>query len=229
MKRFRFKSVIPLHVYLTWKTKILPPLMQHNLNMLHKQNPEFKFHVYDDEDCRNFIRTHFHSGILGAFDGLVPGAYKADLFRLCILYIHGGYYMDIKLKCINGFKLIDLSESEHFVLDRPNHSLHIYNAFMVCKKNNIFLKACIQQIEHNVRVKYYGQSNLSPTGPELLGRIAQHFPIVIDLVYPRQFNDHIMYNGTLIIQNYPGYRKEQSTSGGVHYSKQWDDKTIYIE
>ena len=227
IKRFKYNSIIPLNVYLTWKTKELPPLMQKNLNLLCKQNPEFKFHLFDDNDCRKFIQEQFHSEIVNAFDNLIPGAYKADLFRLCILYIYGGYYMDIKLKCINGFKLIDLSESEHFVLDRPNHSLHIYNAFMVSKKKNPFLKACIDQIVHNVKIKYYGETNLSPTGPELLGRIARHFPLNIDLVYPKQFPDHIMYNGILIIQNYRGYRKEQSKIG-QHYSTQWNEKNIYM-
>jgi mannosyltransferase OCH1-like enzyme len=225
--KIKHNSIIPLHVYLTWKTKDLPPLMQKNLNLLCKQNPEFNFHLYDDNDCRTFLQTHFHSEIVNAFDTLIPGAYKADLFRVCILYIYGGYYMDIKLKCIHGFKLIELSESEHFVLDRPTESLHIYNAFMISKKKNPFFKACIEQIVHNVHFKYYGVSNLSPTGPELLGRIAQHFPLTIDLVYPKDFSDHIMYDGTLIIKNYTGYRKEQSKTG-QHYSTQWKSKNIYL-
>jgi mannosyltransferase OCH1-like enzyme len=199
-----------------------------NLNTLRRENPTFGFHVFDDADCRNFIQAYFPPDVLNAFDTLIPGAYKADLWRLCILYIYGGYYMDIKLKCINGFKLIELSETDHFVMDRPTHSTHIYNALMVSTARNPFFKACIGQIVQNVRLKYYGESQLSPTGPELLGRISHSFPLTIDLVYPKQFNDHIMYKGSLIIHNYPGYREEQNKHSTVpYYSYLWKNKAIY--
>jgi mannosyltransferase OCH1-like enzyme len=227
MKRFSHHSVIPLHVYLTWKTKKLPPFMQANLNTLIKENPQFKFHVFDDNECREFIKTHFSEEVVWAFDQFIPGAYKADLWRYCVLYVNGGYYMDIKLKCINGFRLIELSENEHFVMDRPKHSTHIYNAFMISKEKNPFFKACIDQIVKNAKLKYYGEWTLSPTGPELLGRISNNFPLNIDLVYPLKFEDHIMYKGSLIITTYPEYRQEQSKVG-PHYSSLWLSKNIYL-
>ena len=77
--------------------------------------------------------------------------------------------MDIKFCCINGFKLIELTEKEHFVKDRPINS--IYNALMCCKKGNLFLYKSIRQIVENVKNKYYGEHPLSPTGPLMLGSI----------------------------------------------------------
>lgn len=32
--------------------------------------------------------------VLSAYDKIMPNAYKADLFRLCILYVYGGCYID---------------------------------------------------------------------------------------------------------------------------------------
>jgi mannosyltransferase OCH1-like enzyme len=227
----RYKPVIPLHVYMTWKQKQLPPLMQQNVNRLVHQNPEFTFHLYSDEDCLAFIQQHFTPDVADAFNALRPGAYKADLWRLCILYIRGGYYMDIKLSPLNQFKLIELSEGEHFVLDRPKSSLHIYNAFMVCKANNPFLFKCIRQIVYHVKINYYGCSILSPTGPEMLGQIAKSFKLPIDLVYPIAYPDHIMYNGTLILKNYKYYRNEQQLQASIdkreHYSNAWRLRQVY--
>lgn len=227
----RYRPVIPLHVYMTWKQKPLPPLMQQNLNRLRQLNPEFTFHLYTDEDCLIFIRKHFTPDVADAFQALLPGAYKADLWRLCILYIHGGYYFDIKLSSINKFRLIELSEDEHYVLDRPKQSLHIYNALMVCKANNPFLFQCIREIVHNVEIKYYGKSCLSPTGPELLGRIASSHKLNIDLIYPMTIPDHIMYKGTLILRNYPHYRNEQKQHernvNQLHYSNAWVKREVY--
>ena len=114
-----YNSVIPLNIYLTWSTKKLPEKMQENVDKMKKVNPEFNVQLFDDNDCRKFIQNNFPEDILTAFDTLKPGAYKADLWRLCILYINGGIYIDIKLNCINNFKFIALTEREHLVLDRP--------------------------------------------------------------------------------------------------------------
>ena len=40
-------------------------------------NRDFHFHVFDDRDCREFIRTNFDARTLLAYDRLIPGAYKA--------------------------------------------------------------------------------------------------------------------------------------------------------
>ena len=78
--------------------------------------------------------------------------------------------MDIKLKCINGFKLIELTENNHFVQDRCGQ-LSIYNALIVSQKGNPFLWMGICRIIMNVKNNFYGIDALSPTGPRMLGNI----------------------------------------------------------
>ena len=121
-----YNSVIPLDIYQTWFTKDLPPKMRERVELLKIQNPRFNHHLFDDNDCREFIKTHFQPDVLEAYDTLIPGAYKADLWRLCVLFINGGIYVDIKFCCVNGFKLIELTETEHLAKDRPPNS--IYNS-----------------------------------------------------------------------------------------------------
>jgi mannosyltransferase OCH1-like enzyme len=112
-------AVIPLDIYQTWSTKELPPKMRECVEKLKKKNPEFNYYLYDDSDCRNFIKNNYSNEILNAYDNLIPPAYKADLWRYCILYKNGGIYLDIKFQCEPGFKLIELVDKEYFVLDRP--------------------------------------------------------------------------------------------------------------
>ncbi len=216
--------MIPFDVYLTWQTLNLPPRMKQNYLDLCKQNPEFTFHLYDDVGCRDFIVKFFSKEIVDAYDGLKPGAYKADLWRLCILYEFGGIYMDIKLKCVD-FKLTALIDKEHFARDRPSHSLHIYNSIMVCKPKNIFLLASINQIVENVKHKYYGESQLSPTGPEMLGRVASNFAINLDMKHVD--NTYVMYENNLILKNYDEYREEQRNTIGYHYIDLWLSRNVY--
>ncbi len=75
-----YKSVVPLNIYQTWFTKDLPPKLRQRVELLKFQNPQFNHHLFDDNDCRKFIKTHFKSDVLGAYDTLIPGAYKADLW-----------------------------------------------------------------------------------------------------------------------------------------------------
>jgi len=53
------------------------------------------YNFYSDEDARTFLSSHFPPEVREAYDALIPGAYKADLFRYCILLIHGGIYADV--------------------------------------------------------------------------------------------------------------------------------------
>jgi mannosyltransferase OCH1-like enzyme len=110
---------VPLTIYQTWKTKDLPPKMKECVEKLKSDNPEFDHHLYDDNDCRQFIKSNYDSDVLNAYDSLLPGAYKSDLWRYCILYKKGGIYLDIKFQCEPGFKLLEMAlEDETFVLDR---------------------------------------------------------------------------------------------------------------
>ena len=173
-----YNSIIPLDIYQTWFTKDLPQKMSERVELLKAQHPRFKHHLFDDNDCREFIKNNFKSDVLEAYDSLIPGAYKADLWRLCVLFIKGGIYLDIKLICINGFRLIELTENNHFVKDRPVNS--IYNALMACQKGNMFLYKCIRQIVENVKNKYYGNTPLSPTGPNMLGSVVINHKIRVN-------------------------------------------------
>ena len=163
-----YDMTIPANIFQTWHSKKLPPKMYYTMKLIKQNNPNFKIFLFDDNDCRKFIQDNFDSYVLNAYDRLIPGAYKADLWRYCVLYIHGGIYMDVKYYPINKFKLINLLEEEHWVLDNDGNG--VYNALMVCKaKNEILLKA-IYLIVENVKNKYYGNSFLEPTGPGLLAK-----------------------------------------------------------
>lgn len=111
---------VPLIIYQTWHTKDLPPKMKLCIEKLKRDNPEFEHHLYDLEDCREFIKMNFSKEILETYDSLVPISYKSDLWRFCVLYKRGGVYLDIKYQCENGFKLLEMTyDDATFALDRP--------------------------------------------------------------------------------------------------------------
>jgi mannosyltransferase OCH1-like enzyme len=206
------------------------------------QNPEFEYRFFDDNDCRNYIIQHFPKEVLFAYDSLIPGAFKADLWRYCVLFKEGGVYLDIKLYGINGFKLIDYIEKDiekdYFVFDIviPNHLdlLCIYNAFMMSHPNNPLFYDCIKQIVENVKNKYYGFFSLSPTGPLLLGKIYKMRKNLQQSNFEQHFDFKLKGTCSLlnkenkqILNHYSEYREEQKKTQTKHYSVLWNERNIY--
>ena len=125
-------SRIPLHVYQTWSTKQLPPKMKQCVDLLASANPQFQFSLFDDDECADFIRNNFEEDVYQAYQTLVPGAFKADLWRYCVLYINGGIYLDIKYRCVPGHNLLALTDGEHFAkisntpISFPEYTMHVW-------------------------------------------------------------------------------------------------------
>jgi len=149
-EKMKENAIIPLDIYQTWHTKNLPTKMGENVKNLKYKNPEFEYHLYDDYECRDFIKKNFDKEVLNAFDTLIPGAYKADLWRYCILYKNGGVYLDIKFKCEDNFKLIELTDKEYFVLDRPyaRYNINIEDDLTIVNDKNYY-KHVFKNIDTN--------------------------------------------------------------------------------
>ncbi len=229
----KYDSIIPLDFYTCWHTKDLPPKMKENYDLLVESNPELTHHLFDEDDCREFIKNNFDTDVLDAYNSLIPCSYKSDLWRFCVLYKNGGIYMDIKYKCVNGFKLIALTEEEFFVRDRPKHMT--YTALICVKPNNPIMLKCINKIVKNVKNKYYGTTSLHPTGPGLLGSFFSlkqiddmkiHFT---DVLFTNNTKEEFMaYNNRVILKYYNGYRDEQSKyQKNKRYGDLWDQRNIY--
>ena len=220
---------IPYVIYQTWKSKELPPVLETAVQNIKEMNPGFKHELYDDHDCRVFIKKFFPAQILYAYDTLVPGAYKADLWRYCILYLRGGIYVDIKYSPVGTFSFIDILHSEHLCKDRGEYFKNkhgVYNAVMIMKAGNPILKECIHRVFENCYTKYYGNGSLYPTGPGLMGEV-----MPVSFKYSLFFTSDsivcdISGNGVLWYDNYE-YRTMLSSIKSRSYNEDYHNKTIY--
>jgi len=232
MKPFLFPntSIIPRHLYTCWHTKNLPPLMQQNYDSIVRNNPEMQVHLYDEIECRAFIQMHFQKDIVEAYDTLIPCSYKSDLWRFCILYIYGGVYVDIKYKPMNGFRFIGLTDKEYFVRDADPEN--VYTALIVTMPRNGKLLQSIQQIVQNVKVRFYGNCPLEPTGPKLLKLYftpKEKENMKLYHAYQENINKYyIVYDDRIILQFYQYYREEQARhQKKKRYIDLWLEKKIY--
>lgn len=132
-------------------------------------NPEYEYRFFDDNDCREFIKNNFPEDVLNSFDILYPGAFKADLFRYCYIYINGGCYFDNKyILRIPLRHIIKKDDNNVFCKDRGDDLM--FNSVIMSIKNAIELKKCIDDIVENVKNNFYGSICLEPTGPKLFNK-----------------------------------------------------------
>ena len=80
-------------IYTTYHSR-LPPIV---LKRWQDLNLEYAIDFSMDVDCIKFLESEFNRNIAELFIYIPRGMYKADLWRLCKLYIHGGVYADIDL------------------------------------------------------------------------------------------------------------------------------------
>lgn len=219
----KLKTIIPKNIFMTWYTKNLSGQISKNFKNVERLNPEFSIYLYDDTDCLEFIKKHFEIEVLNAYNTLIPGAYKADLWRLCVLYVHGGIYLDIKMQPFNNFKFYNLLYDEHFCKDRLEKC--IYNAILVCKPRNPFLLHVIRYILRNVKNRFYGLDDLHPTGPRLLGHVQENhkYDLNIDLRF-KDYNN-ISWNGKRICTSSHLLYKLMDRKSS--YGLLWQAKNIY--
>ena len=231
----KYNNIVPLKIYTHWNTKFIPEKMKENVESLKKDNPEFEVIVYDNIEARNFISKYFDKEVLVAFDCLIPHSYKSDLFRYCILYIYGGIYIDIKFKCINNFKFINIVDKELWVQDLDK--IGVLTGLIIKKSKDPILLKCIKEICYNVQNRIYGNNPLYPTGPHLL---AKFFTEKDKNNLEYILSDKIGYinitykkNNTSILKYYDEYRKEQKNienkENTKHYDKVWREKNIYCK
>ena len=131
-------------------------------------NPEYTFVYLDENDRIDFLVKHFDEYILNAYYNLIPGAYKADLFRYCYMYIYGGCYFDNKM--VNRIPLRDIIDKDiEMIFCYEDKKSYINGLLISIEKNNIF-KKCIDECLYNINNKLYCKSPWDVTGPRLLFR-----------------------------------------------------------
>ena len=226
--------VIPNNLFMTWHTKNLEPSVQANVDKIIRMNPDIKMQLYDLSACVEFIGANFPPEVLAAYNALKPIAYKADLWRLCILYIYGGIYMDISLVPNDNFFLKTLLTREHFTSDGIFYEddkkyTSICNGLISCKPGNKILLKAIVTIVVNVSRRFYGRSEYAVSGPQCLGPIYDAAydkePLYIKHVGPKG-SQTIHHNGAIVMTI---MKKSNYSNKLPHYSDMWKNKDIYTD
>ena len=162
---------IPLILYKTGPFNIIPNDI---LNVINNSciNLNCKYKYFNDYNCDEFIKNNFNYNIYKAYNSLIPTAYKADLWRYCILYKYGGIYGDLTQNVINNYDVNKNNADIILVKDRNvcNSNNNIQISFIAVKQYNNFMRYLINNITNDILQKHKGLCPLDITGPRAFGR-----------------------------------------------------------
>ena len=236
-------------IFITDGDEPLPPFLEEAASTVKSTLPDLTYVIYNNERMRDFLSTSFPSEVIRAYDTLQPYAYKSDLGRYCLLYALGGWYVDMGTRMMMrpnppndcstlafrdtyspGFTNISFACSTSVLFSRP--------------KNKIFEHA-INRVVANVSNRFYGTTEVDPTGPTVLGQaFAEHGPdagvtigevVPLTPYFPIKNRAYLLPNGQIIAFDKPrhiapgGDLSGLGAKGTNNYGELWHQKKIYSE
>lgn len=87
---------------LIWQTaKSFPhPQSYQYIKTWTEKNPEYQWLFMDDARCNQFIKDNFNQEFYNMYMSLPFGVMRADVWRVCVVYVYGGIYVDTDCECV---------------------------------------------------------------------------------------------------------------------------------
>jgi len=177
-------------------------------------------------------------GAYEAFSILRPPAFKADVWRLMVLWSKGGVYLDFEIVLDRNLSEWINFESDGLVMVKDSGAgsvfcrapTDIWNAMMASTPRHPVMEKMLHDVVLNVQSRSYGKCPLDVTGPSALGRALDAIP-----GWQNQSRMEYIFNGTHVIQeaNHSRVIAHNDASSGLkgpadlHYDKRWHSKEVF--
>ena len=136
-----YTTEIPRIIHQTWKTKNLSEFYRRCKDTWIMFNPSFEYRLYDDNDCKQFIKTHYNK-YFKTYSEMTKPVEKADLFRYLVIYHYGGVYADMDTSCLMPIDKLFAPEDKVVVaieFEKPSGTQILQWAFAAQPKQQVFL------------------------------------------------------------------------------------------
>jgi len=145
--------------YIEQPTKEDYPNFSRLVSSWEQSGNDWEYRFYDDEAIENFLGEYFPPEVREAYDALDPGAYKADLFRYCVLLIRGGVYADVDvLLSADLNKLVENDVGFMVPVDSPGRDEGsgscVWNGFLAAAPGHPFIAKAIEMAVNVIRNRY---------------------------------------------------------------------------
>lgn len=233
---------IPPFIFQTWKTESKTPEMEAAQKTFRDQKG-YIYGCFTDEQCTAFLQQEFGEKYKNAYLMLVPGAYRADFWRYCMLYKFGGVYADAKTTLYRPLDEL-IRPHDELVLVRDIPSQCLLNGFIACKPNHPLLKIVIDMVLERIENRSYGVDPLDITGPHIFGRAFCRWMGVVEdsMTLTPGYTSSIQILGRsedklyivspegerLMQKEYESYYKKD-VDVRIHYPQLWHMRAVYAD
>jgi hypothetical protein len=131
-------------------------------------NPSYTMVYLNGKEREQFI-AQIYPSFLNLYRSLIPGAFRADVFRYLILYRYGGIYNDMGIRYMRKIEETVLPHDE-FVMPVDLDQSALYNAFIASYPRHPLIKQVIIDTMDNIYYQRYGCNALDITSPKTFGR-----------------------------------------------------------
>ena len=244
---------VPILLHRIWECAEIPDQYEKGMLSWIDNTVDMYVFLWTSKAREAFINKTLGPGHLKLYNRLLPGAYRADLFRYVIMYHAGGLYSDIDAHLhVNMGSLRNLWDGVTLAIDVDPKRLLNGAILMSPPRHALFLCALGEVFDHS-KHRLYFDSDLDISGPGILGECLRHILGKDDIIYDEQtaadissfginllnseFTDdgrHVVkLNGTHTMISLPqggksyqrGVRPE--CDPGEHYSVLYREKRIY--
>lgn len=127
-------------------------------------NPDYEWLFMDDARCDQFIKDNFNHQFYDMYKSLPHGVMKADVWRVAVVYVYGGVYVDTDCECIKPISTwlkhddtlivgveVDNGDLYNCVFASiPRHPalLQVLNLFVELYNSPYFLNGCETEIQN---------------------------------------------------------------------------------
>lgn len=161
-------SRIPKVLHQFWDTEAPPQDVQSLMARTKDVNGDFSYRRWNDADARRFLTVFGQSEPLLAYRTARHPAMKADLFRLAVLYVEGGVYLDADDYCAAPLSTL-LSPDVEFCCYQDEFC-SIGNNFLAATPRHPLIGAALREATQSV-IEGATESLWLVTGPGLMSRI----------------------------------------------------------
>jgi hypothetical protein len=228
------KNFIQTHENLSF---IPRELLIYNLDFCHGY---YRYYFFSNQSRRDFIKKNYEKNVLDVYDLLIPGTYRGvDLFRLLVLNILGGVFLDHK--CVLMESLQNMIPKDNFyVLVKDFNRNNIYPNPFVFKKNRSELRKLIKIFCSKVNNRHLqGNDNLE-FGPSFFSKYMEFECGSMPYKITHNTCDKTdKTNNKLVVDSRNGnillytsfekyYQNNSILNENFHYSKMYIHKQVYF-
>ena len=117
------KNKIPKIIHVTYKNKIIPKKYFKTFESIKKFHPDWKIIVYDDREAKSLIKQNFPE-LLDVYMAYPLNIQRVDLFRVLVVYLRGGFYLDLDMHCfksLNELRYLNLVLAEEIIYNNDKN------------------------------------------------------------------------------------------------------------